>query len=132
MDVQEIISDKLPTPLGIYSQGIKVTNAGSLVFLSGFTSRDAAGNVVGVGDIEAQTRNVLESMQHALAEAGATLADVVKMTLYIRDMNEFSKIHAVRAEFFTPPYPACAMLEVSRMVSPESLIEIEAIAVLAD
>lgn len=132
MDVQEIISDKLAAPLGIYSQGIKVTAPGSMVFLSGFTSRDAAGNVVGVGDIEAQTRNVLESMQHALAEAGATLADVVKMTLYIRDMNEFDKIHAVRAEFFTQPYPACAMLEVSRMVSPESLIEIDAIAVLAD
>ncbi len=132
MDVQEIVSDKLATPLGIYSQGIKVTGAGSLVFLSGFTSRDAEGRVVGVVDIELQTRTVLEGMQAALAEAGATLADVVKMTLYIRDMNQFDQIHAVRAEFFNQPYPACSMLEVSRMVSPESLIEIDAIAVLAD
>lgn len=59
-------------------------------------------------------------------ETGATIS------LYIRDMNQFDQIHAVRAEFFTQPYPACSMLEVSRMVSPESLIEIDAIAVLAD
>lgn len=130
LEVTELLSDELPRPLGIYSNGIKVTNAGSLVFLSGFTSRDSDGNVVGVGDIQVQTRQVLENMRSALEAGGATMADVVKMTIYIRDMDQFSDIHAVRAEFFSTPYPACAMLEVSRMVSPESLIEIEAIAAL--
>ena len=132
MSISEIKSPKLATPLGIYSNGIKVTNPGSIIFLPGFTSRDSDGNVIGEGDIKAQTRRVLENMQVALEEAGATLSDVVRMTIYIRDMDQFNDIHDVRAEFFTKPYPACAMLEVSRMVSPETLIEIESIAVLPE
>lgn len=130
MKKTEIKSDRIAEPLGIYSNGIVVENPGTMVFLPGFTSRDVDGNVVGVGDIEAQTRRILEMMRDSMEEVGGTLDDVVKMTLYIKDMEQFHKIHAVRAEFFNKPYPACAMLEVSRMVDPATLIEIESIAVL--
>lgn len=132
MQKTEITTNNIAKPLGIYSNGIKVTGGQSVVFLPGFTSRDVQGNVVGAGDIEAQTRRVLETMNDALVDVGGSLSDVVKMTIYIRDMAQFHQIHSVRAEFFSKPYPACAMLEVSRMVDPATLIEIESIAVLGD
>jgi 2-iminobutanoate/2-iminopropanoate deaminase len=132
MRIEEIKSPKLSEPLGIYSHGIKVVEPKSLVFLSGLTSRDADGKVVGKGDIKLQTRTVLENMRSALAETGASMDDIVQMTLYIKDMTEFDQIHEVRAEFFNKPYPACAMLEVSRMVNTDSLIEIEAVAAVGN
>lgn len=128
MEIKELISNKLSEPLGVYSQAIEVKHPERLIFVSGFTSRDKEGNVVGKGDIKVQTDQVLQNMQHVLEEAGATMDDIVKMTLYIRDMNMFNEIHEIREKYFNKPYPACAMLEVSRMVSPEHLIEIEAIA----
>lgn len=129
MEIKEIVSTRLSKPKGIYSQATQVTNFGRLIFISGFTSRDEEGNVFAVGDIVKQTERVLDSIRIVLEEAGADMSNIVKMTFYIRDMEDFSKIHEVRARYFKQPYPACAMLEVSRMVSPESLIEIEAIAV---
>lgn len=132
MKIIEHVSPKLSEPLGIYSQAIEVSKPERLIFVSGFTSRDKEGNVVGKDDIKVQTDNVLTNMKHILEEAGATMNDVVKMTLYIKDMNMFDEIHEVRAKYFDKPYPACAMLEVSRMVSPEHLIEIEAIAAVKE
>lgn len=130
MRINELVSPHLSEPIGIFSQAIEVVNPEKMIFVSGFTSRDKEGNVVGKDDIKEQTDNVLKNIQHILREAGATMNDIVKLTIYIRDMNMFSEIHEVRAKYFVKPYPAAAMLEVSRMVSPDHLIEIEAIAVL--
>lgn len=130
MEIRELVSSKLCKPLGVYSQATEVIMPEKLVFVSGFTSRDPKGNVVGKGDIKVQTESVLQSIQTILKEAGGTMKDIVKMTIYIRDMNMFDEIHEVRARYFSRPYPACAMLEVSRMVDPDHLIEIEAIAAL--
>ena len=129
---KEIIhSDKLSKPVGVFSQAVKVPAKGHLIFVSGLTARDPSGNVVGRGDVRAQTRRTLENLRTVLAEGGATLEDVVKVTVFIRNMErDFKPIHEVRAEFFSKNPPASTMVEVSRLVDPDHLIEIEAIAVI--
>lgn len=126
--IREVRSGELNRPLGVFSQAIKVDASGELLFISGLTSRDADGNVVGAGDIKLQTETILENMKRLLAEAGGSMADIVKVTVFIRDMEQFDEIHEVRRRYFSEPYPASSMVEVSRLVSPEHLIEIEAIA----
>lgn len=118
----------LNEPLGIFSQAVQVPANGHFIFVSGLTSRASDKSIVGVGDVKAQTRQILENMTKILGEGGATLADIVKVTVFIRDMNDFDAIHEVRREFFGNSRPASSMVEVSRLVDEELLIEIEAIA----
>jgi 2-iminobutanoate/2-iminopropanoate deaminase len=103
-----------------------------MVFISGMTARDTDGRVVGAGDIEVQTRQVCENLKHAVGAAGGTLDDVVRVDVFVRNIEHFEAIHRVRREYFGSPAPASTMLEVSKMVSPEMLIEINAIAVISD
>ena len=119
-----------PEPLGAFSWALKVDDAKQLLFVSGLTSRAPDGSVVGDADITLQTETVLTSLRSILESAGGTLADVVKVTVFIRDMTHFRQIHEVRRRFFSSPYPASTMVEVSRLVDPRSLIEIDAIAVI--
>jgi len=122
-------SAKVSAPGGIMSQGVEVPT-GKMVFVSGQVARDLDGSVVGVGDVAAQTRKVLQNMQSVLAESGATMDDVVKVTVFVTHLERhFADIHKVRAEFFTSGYPASTMVEVKALVHEDMLIEIEAIAV---
>ncbi len=121
-------SDKLAKPAGIFSPGVKVP-AGQLIFVSGQVARNAAGETVGRGDIRAQTRQVLENVKAVLEAAGATIDDIVKVTVFVTDVRHFAAIHEVRAEYFRQDYPASTLVEVKSLVSPELMIEIEAIAV---
>ena len=130
MSKQELRNKSLNAPLGVFSQATRVEASGAMVFVSGLTSRDPEGNVIGVGDITKQTETILDHMQVVLQDAGGSLDDVCKVTVYIRDMNDFKAIHEVRRRYFKPPLPASTMVEISRLVSPELLIEIEAIAVI--
>lgn len=130
MAIEEVRSAALNKPLGVFAQAIKVDAQGKFVYVSGLTSRDPDGNVVGAGDIKLQTETILKNMKAILEEAGGSLADIVKVTVFIRDMELFGEIHEVRQRYFSPPYPASSMVEVSRLVSPEHLIEIEAIAAI--
>jgi 2-iminobutanoate/2-iminopropanoate deaminase len=116
-------------PFGVWSPVI-VTNPGRLVFISGFTSRNEKGDVVGVGDIGAQTRQVCENLKLSMEAAGGSLKDIVAVTVFVRDITKFDDIHAVRREYFPDSAPTSTMVEVSRMVDERSLIEINAIAVL--
>ena len=112
------------------SQGVAVP-AGRMVFASGQVARGVDGQLVGRGDIRAQTRKTLQNLQAVLAEGGATMDDVVKVTVFVTNLAEhFSAIHEVRSEFFTSDYPASTLVEISRLVDPDMLIEIEAIAVV--
>ena len=95
-------------------------------------SRGADGAVVGVGDVAAQTRQVCENLKAAVEEAGGTMDDICRVDVYVRNMEHFDAIHKVRREYFKAPAPASTMVEVSKMTSPEYLIEINAIAVLPD
>ena len=90
------------------------------------------GNVVGKGDIVAQTRQVMENLRLALEAAGATFADVVKITNYVVDANEWKRVLPVRAEYIKEPYPASTFVEVSALMFADLLIEIEAVAVVYD
>jgi reactive intermediate/imine deaminase len=129
MKKEIIVSEKLSKPLGIYSQAVKAEGR-RLLFVSGMTARDKDGNIVGKGDMKAQTRQVLENIKAALEKAGATFDQIVKVTVFITDMSRFKEIHEVRAQYFKENYPASTMVQVSGLVSPEMLIEVEAIAVL--
>ena len=127
---KEIIhTDKLATPTGIMSQGVKVPS-GHIVFASGQTARDATGAIVGVGDIRAQTRQTLDNVKAVLEAAGATLEDIVKVQVFITNVEHYADIHAVRSEYFKSDYPASTMVEVTALVHPDMLIEIDAIAVI--
>lgn len=128
---EELRSPDLPDPPreGAFSAGI-VAPAGRTVYVSGMVSMDAEGNVVGEGDIEAQTEMVLRNVRSALASAGGDLSDIVKVTVFITDMSFYDEIHRVRRRHFRPPYPASSMVEVSALIDPRLLIEIEAVAVI--
>ena len=131
MPKQQITSEKISRPSGVFSQATMVEAKGRLVFISGMTARGADGKIAGVGDIEAQTRQVCENLKAAVEAAGGTLDDICRVDVFIRNMEHFDTIHKVRREYFRPPLPASTMVEICKMTSPEALIEISAIAVLA-
>ena len=123
-------SSKLSKPTGIFSAGVKVP-AGQLVFVSGQVARDSQGETVGKGDITAQTRQVLENIKTVLESAGATMDDVVKVSVFVTNLEEhFTQIHEVRAQYFKKDYPASTMVEVKALANKDLLIEIEAVAVI--
>jgi reactive intermediate/imine deaminase len=129
---QQITSTKLAKPNGHFSQAMAIEARGKLVFVSGLTARNAEGVIVGIGDIEAQTRQVCENLKAAMEAAGGALGDIVRVDVYVRNIEHFPIIHKVRQEYFAAPAPASTMVEVSKMVFPDYLIEISAIAVLPD
>lgn len=131
MPKQEIVSAKLAEPNGHFAQAVVAEATGRLLFISGMTARNAEGGITGVGDIIAQTRQVCENVQAAVEEAGGTLDDIVRVDVYVTDIRHFDAIHAVRREYFTGPPSASTMVEVSKFVKPEYLIEMNAIAVLS-
>jgi 2-iminobutanoate/2-iminopropanoate deaminase len=114
---------------GAFSAGIEAPT-GRTVYVSGQVSMDAEGNVVGEGDIKRQTETVLEHVKTVLEEAGGGMDDVVKVTVFITDMGLYDDIHEVRRRYFDVPYPASSMVEVSALIDPRLLIEIEAVAVI--
>ena len=115
------------------SQGIRI---GNLVFLSGQVPFDADGNVVGVGDLRAQTRQVFENIKGILQEAGAGFEDVVKMTTYFTvDITEHDKVSdyfMVRTEYFGDHKPCSTGVQVTALVDPELMLEVEVVALLPD
>ncbi|WP_158888846.1 RidA family protein [Amycolatopsis anabasis] len=102
--------------------------AGNLLFISGQAGFDEHGATVGPG-FEAQARQAFANLATVLGRAGATLADVVKVTIMVTDMAHLDTIIKLRAEYFTRPYPADTLLQVAALAQPDWLIEIDAIAV---
>lgn len=132
MAKRQITTDRLRQPNGHFSQATVVEAAGRLVFVSGMTARRPDGTIAGVGDVAEQTRQVCENLKAAVEAAGGTLEDVCRVDVYVRNMEHFDAIHKVRREYFAPPLPASTMVEVTKMTSPDYLIEISAIAVVSD
>src|SRR3954468_2527605 len=130
MPKREIRSPKLPAPSGHFAQAIEVEAKGRLVFISGMVAKAADGKVVGAGDIAVQTRQVCENVKAAVEAAGGTMDDICRVDVYVRNMEHFDRIHKVRREYFKSPPPASTMVEITKMTSPEYLIEINAIAVV--
>lgn len=119
-----ISTQNAPAAIGPYSQAI---NANGFVFASGQIPVDPATGVIPEG-IEAQARQVMTNMKNLMEAAGTDLASVVKTSVFIKDMNDFAKVNAIYAEFFTSDCPARSCVEVSRLPK-DVLIEMEAIAV---
>jgi 2-iminobutanoate/2-iminopropanoate deaminase len=121
-------ANELSDPAGVFVQATRIEASGHLIFVSGLTSRNRDGSVFGIGDIRAQTAHILDNLEIILAKANATLDDVVRVVVYITDMDDFAAIHEVRARYFTGARPASTMVQVSRLVHPDMKIEIEATA----
>jgi 2-iminobutanoate/2-iminopropanoate deaminase len=130
MPKQQITSAKLARPSGHFSQATMAEARGRLVFISGMLAKGADGKIVGIGDPEAQTRQVCENLKAAIEAAGGTMDDICRVDVFIRNMEHFDKIHSARRDYFKAPAPASTMVEVCKMTSPDALIEINAIAVL--
>ena len=111
-----------------YSPG---AGGGPYLFVSGMVPRDKSGNLVGIGDVAAQTTQVLKNIETVLAEAGATLDDVVKCVVFLSDIRDFEAMNEVYAKFFPEDKPARSTVE-ARLGRPEMLVEIEAIAYVGD
>ena len=119
-----ISTTKAPAAIGPYSQAIRV---GNLVYTSGQIPIDPATGVFAEGGIKEQTRQSLLNLKAILEEAGLTMGDVVKATVFMADMNDFAAMNAVYAEFFAEPYPARSAVAV-KTLPKGALVEIEAVA----
>ncbi|HKZ05305.1 MAG TPA: RidA family protein [Methylomirabilota bacterium] len=114
----------------LYSHCVRVTNPSATLYFAGQLARDENGQTVGVGDIRAQTEQVIKNIRTILRAEGADLENLVKVTVYTTDMRFFDAIAEVRRRYFTGSLPASTMVEVSKLAQPDLLIEIEGIAVL--
>ena len=120
-------SDRTPPPAGAYSVAME---AGGLVFLAGQTPRDRDGNCVGAGDMRVQIEQVGNNIRDALEAAGATLADIVRTTTYVTDMDAYFKHQDMRMRFFAGALPTSTTVQVARLSRPEFMVEIEAFAIV--
>jgi 2-iminobutanoate/2-iminopropanoate deaminase len=124
---EELRVPGLAEPISHYTDAVR---AGDLLFISGIVPVDADGRVVGGEDVAAQARQVLETMRRVLAAAGARPAHVVKVTVYLVDVDDRPRINPVRQEFFGSARPASTLVEVRRLAVPGAKVEIDAVALL--
>ena len=120
----------LPTPTG-YTHIVEVNGPGRTIYVSGKIALDKDRKLVGAGDMKAQAEQVFKNLQAALAAAGATFKDVVKMNTYLTDMDKAPAVREVRAQYFTDSTPASTLVQVVHLARPEFMIEIEVVAFVA-
>ena len=123
---QPVLPKGSPPPLAPYSPGFR---SGSLVCTAGMLSMDAAGNVVGAGDVRAQTRQVLENIRDVLEAAGGSLEDIVYNMIFLADLGDYQAMNEVYGSYFPENPPARACVQAG-LVKPEFLVEIAATAMI--
>lgn len=127
--IQRVNPPGLSTPTG-YSHIVSATG-GRTIYISGQVASDAKGQLVGKGDLTAQTKQVFANLETALKAAGATFNDVVKTNYYLLDASQVQVLRDVRASYFAKELPASTLVQVGRLANPDFLVEIEVIAVVA-
>jgi 2-iminobutanoate/2-iminopropanoate deaminase len=121
-----------PKGAGCYKQAVRV---GNLIFTAGQTSKDPeTGEVIHYGDIRAQTRRIFENIKGLLAEQGATVNDIVKRTIMLKNIRDLEPVYEVMTEYFTDPnqYPACSCFVAHELAKRDYMVEIEVIAVVPE
>jgi 2-iminobutanoate/2-iminopropanoate deaminase len=121
---QEFRVEGLAAPLSHYTDAVRF---GDILFVSGLTAHNGEGKLIGGADAAAQTRQILVNLKLVLDVAGATMADVLKVTVFLTDINDRAAINPVRQEFFGAAKPASTLIEVSKLALPEMKVEIEAV-----
>ena len=129
MKVQRIVTNPDPYERFRLAQGYRV---GDLLLTSGQAAYDGEGKIVARGDFDAQAKQAFENLDLVLRAGGSSLRNVIKVTIFLRDMSYFGKIVELRGKYFCPPYPADTIVEVSSLYSKDAMIEIEAVAVADD
>lgn len=124
---EEIRVEELAEPISHFTDAVR---AGDLVFVSGIVAVDAEGRLVGGDDVVAQTRQVLENMREVLARAGCGFGDVVKVTVFLTDIDDRPRINPVRQEVFGAARPASTLVEVSRLAVEGAKVEIDCVALV--
>jgi 2-iminobutanoate/2-iminopropanoate deaminase len=124
-DRQEYMVDGLAPPISHYCDAVRF---GNLLYIAGIPPTDRSGKVVGGDDVAAQTRQVFKNMKLVLDAAGASFADILKVTVYLLDVNDRSKINPVRKEFFGNARPASTLIGINQLAIPGMKVEIEAVA----
>jgi reactive intermediate/imine deaminase len=127
MSREEYRVEGLAEPISHFTDAVR---AGNLLFVSGIVAVDGDGNLVGGDDVVAQARQVFENMRHVLAAAGCGFEDVVKVTIFLTDVDERARINPVRQEAFGAARPASTLVEISQLAIPGARIEVEAVALV--
>jgi len=127
------MAKQIITPSNVYkvrghSHAIRIDNT---IYVAGQVARDEEGNLVGKDDMVAQTERAYENLQRVLKAAGASIPDIVKLTIYCRDLDSFAKTGEIRRKYFGNHFPATTAVEINRLMNPNFLIEVEATAVIA-